>query len=309
MAIRLPPRVIRGLIRILVKPFLGPPFPFWFQRRWLRLVSAANLPSRASSRTIVDLAGLPALEARPRGRKPERTVLYFHGGGYCVGSWATHLGPITHLAEQAQATVYAPNYRLAPEHPHPGALDDAMRAYRWLLERGIPPGRTTLAGDSAGGGLALAAALSIRDSKLPPPASVVLLSPWVDLTGDSDSMKRNVHIDPMLRPGWPQQCAREYLAGHDAEDPACSPLFARHRGLPPILIQVGSDELIVDDSTRLAERCRKAGVDVTLHLYEGFWHDFQSHAGLLEIADRALGEIAAFIEANERSFSLGEDAV
>lgn len=300
MAIRLPPRLIRALIRSVVKPFLGPPFPFWFQRVWLRIVSAPNLPSRRCSRAEIDMAGLSALRARPRGSAPDRTVLYLHGGGYCVGSWGTHLGPITHLAVAADATVYAPSYRLAPEHPHPAALEDALRAYQWLLDRGISSEQVTLAGDSAGGGLALATAIRIRDSKLPLPASIVLLSPWTDLTGDSDSMRLNVRIDPMLRPSWSRQCASRYLGGLDPESPACSPLFASHQGLPPILIQVGSDELIVDDSTRLAARCRKSGVDVTLRVYEGFWHDFQSHAGILEAADEAMNEIAAFIARKEQ---------
>ncbi|MFZ1863305.1 MAG: alpha/beta hydrolase [Polyangiales bacterium] len=309
MAIRLPPGLIRALIRYSVRPFLGPPFPFWFQRSWLRLLSGVNRPSGGSSRITIDLAGLSALVARPRGSEPETTVLYFHGGGYCVGSWGTHLGPITHLAVAADATVYAPNYRLAPEHPHPAALDDALRAYQWLLERGVSSTQLTLAGDSAGGGLALAAAIRIRDSKLPPPASIVLLSPWTDLTGDSESMRQNVRIDPMLRPKWSRQCASKYLAGRDPKTPACSPLFASHDGLPPILIQVGSDEILVDDSTRLAERCREAGVDVTLHRYQGLWHDFQSHAGILDTADQALAEIAAFVEEKARVELLRENTV
>ncbi|KPK16022.1 MAG: hypothetical protein AMJ62_07525 [Myxococcales bacterium SG8_38] len=302
MAIRLPPRLIRALIRLTVKPFLGPPFPFWFQRVWLRIVSGANLPSRRCSRDVIDMAGLSSLCARPRGGAPERTVLYLHGGGYCVGSWGTHLGPITHLAVAANATVYAPSYRLAPEHPHPAALDDALHAYRWLLDRGLSSDQVTVAGDSAGGGLALATALRIRDSELPPPASIVLLSPWLDLTGSSDSMRHNARIDPMIRPSWSRQCASTYLGGLDPETPACSPLFAPHRGLPPILIQAGSDEVLVDDSTRLAARCRESGVDVTLRIYEGFWHDFQSHAGILEAADRAMREIAAFITRKQHAF-------
>ncbi|MGD8824313.1 MAG: alpha/beta hydrolase [Myxococcales bacterium] len=309
MAVRLSPRLIRALIRIAVKPFLGPPFPFWFQRFWLRAVSAVNRPCAQASRANIDVAGLSSLMARPEGSDPERTILYLHGGGYCVGSWSTHLGPATHLAVAARATVVAPNYRLAPEHPHPAALKDALKVYRWILDRGVPPTRVTLAGDSAGGGLALALAIGIRDSKLPNPASLVLLSPWTDLTGASDSMRRNVRIDPMLRPRWPRQCATHYLGGRDPKTPACSPLFADHRGLPPTLIQVGSDELIVDDSTRLAERCRSAGVDVTLHQYDGLWHDFQSHAGMLDAADQAMGEIAEFIASHEKASDSGKNAV
>ena len=247
----------------------------------------------------VDIGGMSALRAWPKGTEPERVVLYLHGGGYCVGSWGMYKGPITHLAVAADAMVYAPNYRLAPEQPHPAALDDALEAYRWLLGQGVSPGRIALAGDSAGGGLALATAMGIRDASLPSPASIVLLSPWVDLRCDSRSMTENVQIDPMVRPSWPRACASMYLAGRDPDDPACSPLFASHKGLPPILIQVGSDEIILDDSTRLDVRCREAGVDVTLQQFEGLWHDFQMHAGILEVADEAMNEIATFIEAHD----------
>jgi acetyl esterase/lipase len=241
---------------------------------------------------------MSALSARPDGSEPESAVLYLHGGTYCVGSWRVYEGLITHLAVAAEAAVYAPNYRLSPEHPHPAALDDALDAYRWLLERGVSPNRIALAGDSAGGGLALATAVAIRDSELPPPASLVLISPWVDLRCDSPSMTHNVRIDPLLRPSWSRACAAMYLGQHDPADPACSPLFATHEGLPPTLIQVGSDEIILDDSTRLAERCRKAGVDVTLQKFDGLWHEFQIHVGMLEAADEAVADIGTFLDAH-----------
>jgi len=295
MAMRLHVGLLRGLLRFTLKPFLGPPFPVWFQRAWLRIASTVNMPSRAAATAQVDIESLLTLRAWPKGSEPERTVLYLHGGGYCVGSWATHRGLITHLAVAANTTVYAPNYRLAPEDPHPAALNDAVEAYRSLLARGISPARIALAGDSAGGGLALAAAIAIRDSELPAPVSLVLLSPWVDLRGDSPSMTHNVRIDPMLRPSWSRMCAAAYLGGRDPGDPGCSPLFATHEGLPPTLIQVGSDEILVDDSTHLANRCREAAVDVTLQKFEGYWHDFQSHAGILEAADEAMTKIAEFL--------------
>lgn len=298
MAIRLSQGLLRALTRLLARPFLGPPWPVWFQRSWLRLVSSVNAPSRAASVKRVEIDGMSAIRARPNCGEPERALLYLHGGGYCVGSWGTHKGLITHLAVSANAGVYAPNYRLAPEDPHPAALEDALRAYRWLLTQGVSPERITVSGDSAGGGLALATVIAIRDSELPPPASVVLISPWVDLCGDTPSMTENVALDPMLRPAWSHACAAMYLAGRDAKDPACSPLFASHRNLPPLLIQTGSDEIIVDDSRRLAVRCREAGTDVTLQEFDGLWHDFQTHAGVLETADAALRKIAEFIQAH-----------
>jgi acetyl esterase/lipase len=298
MAIRIPAGVIRVLLRVLLKPFLGPPFPVAFQRFWSRLASNVNPACGAASTTKLEIEGMPAVRAWPKSSEPSRTVLYFHGGGYCVGGWETHRGLITHLSVAAKASVYAPNYRLAPEHPHPAALEDGVRAYQWLLAQGIPSERIALAGDSAGGGLALATAVAVRDGGLPAPAAVALISPWVDLRGDTPSMTTNVSIDPMLRPSWSRQCATSYLNGRDPNDPACSPLFAVHRALPPMLIQVGTDELIIDDATRLAERCREAGVDVTLHVFDRMWHEFQIHAGAIRESDEAVAEIGQFLQAH-----------
>lgn len=295
MAIRVPAALVRILLRFMVKPFLGPPFPVWFQRVWARIAASANPLSRRASTAKLEVEGMSALRAWPKSSEPQHTVLYLHGGGYCIGSWGTQKGLITHLAIAAEVEVYAPNYRLAPEHPHPAALNDALQAYRWLVEQGITPGRIALAGDSAGGGLALATAITIRDSKLPAPASIVLISPWLDLRADSPSMIHNAAIDPMLRPSWTRWCAAQYLGGRDPDDPACSPLYASHAGLPPILIQTGSDEILLDDSTRLADRCQEAGVDVTLQRFEGLWHEFQIHAGLLKQSDDAIVKIADFL--------------
>ncbi len=284
------------MVRLGIKPFLGWPFPLAFQRFWAWLMSRVHPMTKSASTARIQMAELEALRVRPGAREPERVVLYLHGGGYCIGSWATQAGLISRISVAADAMVYAPNYRLAPEHPHPAALQDAMRAYRWLLERGIKASSISLAGDSAGGGLALATAVAARDEGLPVPASLVLISPWVDLRGDTPSMTKNASIDPMTRASWSRQCARHYLNGRDPNDPACSPLFASHFGLPPMLIQVGSDEMILDDSTRLAERCKEAGVDVTLRIFEDMWHEFQIHAGMLREADEAVGEIGKFLK-------------
>ncbi|MGB5191575.1 MAG: alpha/beta hydrolase [Polyangiales bacterium] len=298
MAIRLPAGLLRTVLRILLKPFLGPPFSIGFQRFWVRLVSIANPVSRAASTSTLEVEGMFAVRARPKSSEPNRTVLYFHGGAYCIGSWQTYRGLITHLAVAADAVVYSPNYRLAPEDPHPAALEDGMLAYRWLLDQGIRPGQIALAGDSAGAGLALATAVALRDSGLPLPASIVLLSPGVDLSGDYPSMRQNARKDPMIRPSWFHLCASLYLGGRPPDDPACSPLFANHEGLPPMLIHVGTDEVLLDDSTRLAERCREAGVDVTLKVFEGMWHEFQIHAGLLKESDEAAAEIGEFLQSH-----------
>ena len=298
MAFGIPAGLVRGLLRVALKPFLSPTFPFWFQRAWMSLASNLNLLSPAASVSKVDVDGMFAVRLWPKGTDPDRTILYLHGGGYCTGSWRTQKGLISRLAVDAKAVVYAPHYRLAPEHPHPAALQDALKAYRWVLDEGASPDRLSVAGDSAGGGLALALALAIRDAELPTPASLVLVSPWLDLRCDSPSMTENAKIDPMLSPRWSRQCAAAYLADRDPEDPACSPLYANHEGLPPVLIQTGTDEIIVDDSMRFAELGREAGVDVTLEVFEGLWHEFQIHAGLLREADQAIHQIAQFLHAH-----------
>ena len=300
MAVRLPAWLIRGLIRLTLKPLLGPPLPVRFQRFWLRLASTVNAPSRAALSERFELEGMSSLRARPRGADRERTILYLHGGGYSVGSWGSHKGPITHLAVAANAEVIAPNYRLAPEHPYPAAVEDALAAYRWLLAEGKRPEQIAIAGDSAGGGLSLATAIAVRDAKLPQPAAVVLISPWVDLSATAPAIEANAKIDAMLRPSWTRACSEMYRNGLDPRDPGCSPLFANLRDLPPILIQTGTDEIIVDDSIRLDARCEEAGVDVTLQVFEGMWHDFQSHAGILDEADEAMQKIAEFVDAHWR---------
>ncbi|MFW2390687.1 MAG: alpha/beta hydrolase [Polyangiales bacterium] len=300
MAFRLPAWFLRGIMRLILKPFLGPPLPVGFQRFWLRLTSNANAPSRRALVERLDIDGMSSIRACPRDAEPRQAVLYLHGGGYCVGSWGSHKGPITHLAVAANAEVYAPNYRLAPEHPYPAAVEDALGAYRWLLAKTMSPERIALAGDSAGGGLAFATAIAIRDAGLPAPSSVALISPWVDLSASAPAIEANAKIDPMLRPSWTRSCSAMYRDGLDSSDPGCSPLFASHRGLPPVLIQTGSDEIIVDDSIRLDARCREAGVDVTLQVFEGMWHDFQSHAGILEEGDEAMSKIAEFLNAHWR---------
>jgi acetyl esterase/lipase len=195
----------------------------------------------------------------------------------------------------AELVVHAPDYRLAPEHPYPAALRDTLAAYEWMLDQGVSAKKIAVAGDSAGGGLALAAALAMRDEALPLPAALVLISPWVDLTCDSRSRRANAKIDPMIRTSWSKRCAALYVGDRSLQDPACSPLFADLRGLPPVLIQVGSDEVGLDDATSLDARGKAAGVDVTLEIYEGMWHVFQSSVGVMRESDDAVRRIADFL--------------
>jgi acetyl esterase/lipase len=266
------------------------------QRFWgsVAALSTKGPPGLASAR--LEMGSVPARRLTPRGAQAGRAILYLHGGAYVIGGPSSHGKLAAQIGHAAQAEVFFPEYRLAPEHPFPAALEDALAAYRWLLQQNQPPQRIVIAGDSAGGGLALAVAMAIRDAKLPQPAALVLISPWVDLTlsGESHHSKRD--RDPMLRASWLAACAMHYAGPKALDDPELSPVFGDLYGLPPLLIQVGTEEILLSDSERLAKRAQKAGSPARLSRYDGLWHDFQVHAGALPESDRALSEIGAFIQ-------------
>jgi acetyl esterase/lipase len=239
---------------------------------------------------------VPGEWIRVRGReRPSLAVLYLHGGGYTTGSPSTHRALTGHLAVHCDAEVFAPHYRLAPEHPFPAALDDAVAAWHGLRGHGLDASRLAIAGDSAGGGLAVATALRLRDLGEPMPCGLVLFSPWVDLT-----LERLAPAPPgevMLTLPWVRECARGYAAGTDPRHPGISPIEADLAGLPPTLIQVGTDELLLSDSRRLCERLRAARVPVELKEFPARWHVFQANAGVLADADRALEAVGRFLRA------------
>jgi len=283
-------------MRAAVKPVMGPGCPVGLQRTWFIGIAAALRAPRGTERRRLDLGGVPAectTTALASASGP--TVLYLHGGGYCIGSPRTCRSITGHLAKTCGAKVYALDYRLAPEHRHPAALEDALAGYRALLAQGIPPSRLVIAGDSAGGGLAVATAVALRDAKLPLPAALVLISPWVDLACSGETHASVGRRDPLLTTACLRRWAKDYLGDRPAEDPAGSPLYADLSGLPPMLIQVGSEEILHADAIRLRERAEQAGVAVALREYPGLWHDFQMYAGWLRDSDQALDEIADFI--------------
>ncbi|MGH3864922.1 MAG: alpha/beta hydrolase fold domain-containing protein [Pseudonocardiaceae bacterium] len=220
-----------------------------------------------------------------------RAVLYLHGGGYTAGSSRTHRALAGHLSRAVAAPVFLLDYRLAPEHPHPAALMDALAAYQALRRAGYSPERIVLAGDSAGGGLAVAAALALRAAGEPLPVALALLSPWLDLTLGGESIRGNASRDAMLTSAWLAVAADEYRAGREAATPGISPLYAELSGLPPMDVQAAGDELLVSDADRFVERARAAGVPVSYRRYAGLWHDFQLHAGLLQEADAAVADL------------------
>lgn len=285
--------LFRGMVRAFIKPAFAPRVPPRAKRRWISAVCKVNMTPRGMRVQAMKMAGVPA-ERVCVGTPGENVVLYLHGGAYLFGSPATHRSVTGYLARAAAATVYAPDYRLAPEHPCPAAVEDATQAYRWLLEQGVPAARIVIAGDSAGGGLAVAATLSLRDAGTPLPAGLIALSPWVDLTGSGESVARVGSADPMLPVSGLHDSAALYLAGRDTADPVASPLYADLAGLPPLCIQGGSDEILYSDAVRLAEQARQAGVTVTHKTFQGFWHVFQLHAGALPAATAAVEEMAEF---------------
>ncbi|MGB1580871.1 MAG: alpha/beta hydrolase [Nevskiales bacterium] len=289
--------LMRGIVRYTLKPILHPRFSVHWQRRLLAPIGPTQPRVRGSSFDPVDMNGVAARRIACQSNN-KRAVLYLHGGAYVLGGAASHRGLMSHLAKAANATVFGPEYRMAPEHPHPAALDDALAAYQWLLENGFTAGNIFIAGDSAGGGLALLTALAIRDQSLAQPAGLVLLSPWVDLSQSCESIQRNADIDPMINVAWGAWAARLYARDYELTDPAVSPLFAKLDGLPNMLIQVGSDEVMLDESIALADKAKAAGVGVELQIEDGMWHVFQLHTKLLKESMQAIARMADFIQAN-----------
>lgn len=230
------------------------------------------------------------------GADADRAVLYLHGGGYVIGSISTHRALAATLSREAKARVLVIDYRLAPEHPHPAAVDDSVASYRWLLKQGLSPKRLVVAGDSAGGGLAVATLVALRDAGEKLPACGVCLSPWVDLEGIGDSMTSKAGLDPMVKKDGLLQLAGLYLGGKHPRTPLAAPLYADLSGLPPLLIVVGTWETLLDDAARLAERARKAGVDVTYEPAEGMIHVWQLFAPLLDEGKQSLARIGRYVQ-------------
>ena len=250
-------------------------------------------PDVKSERVIAN--GVNAEWITAPGSVADRAVLYLHGGGYVTGSLRTHRDLMGRICRAAQARVLGLDYRLAPEHPFPAAVDDALAGYRFLLGQGLSPKRIVLAGDSAGGGLALATLVAARDGSLALPAAAVCLSPWTDLEGTGESMKTRMHLDPIGSPEGIRLLAQFYLAGKDPRTPLAAPLHANLKGFPPLLIQVGDHEVLLDDSTRLADRARDAGVQVKVEIWPEMIHVWQLFASFLPEGQQAIAGIGKFI--------------
>lgn len=226
----------------------------------------------------------------------DRVILYLHGGGYVMGSIETHRELMARVSKAALARCLALDYRLAPENPFPAAVNDATAAYRWLLGQGIKPGRIVIAGDSAGGGLTLATLIALRDLGLQTPAAGVCLSPWTDLEGTGESMRTRAAQDPIVSREMIVTLAKLYVGENgDMHDPLAAPLYADFTDLPPLFIQVGDAETLLDDATRIAERAEEGGVDVTLQIWEEMPHVWQWFAPILPEGQEAIDKIGEFV--------------
>jgi monoterpene epsilon-lactone hydrolase len=267
------------------------------QRRLLKeLLSAQPLPAEVTV-TPGTLGGVPTAEITVSGIEPHHVVLYFHGGVYVMGDAFLTADLASQIGRRTDAKVISVDYRLAPEHPYPAAVDDALAAYEALLHDGFPPSDIAFAGESAGGGLAIATLVNARDHGLPLPAAAFVMSPYVDLTLAGTTMETRREVDPLLSFEALQARVTDYTAGQDAALGLISPVFADLSGLPPLIVQAGTHEVLLDDALRLAREAATADVQVTLDITPGVPHVFQAYHAILDEAGAALDRAGGFLSA------------
>lgn len=259
----------------------------------------AAIPSPADVTTSSgNLGGIPVVNVEVTGADHASVIFYLHGGAYAIGTAASSVGLASDLARRAGARLVTVDYRLAPEHPHPAAIDDAVAAYRGLLDSGVAASAIAIAGESAGAGLAAATLVALKHAGLPQPSAAVLMSPWADLTLSSESISGKAAVDPALTPEGLRRRAVDYVAAGDRTAELVSPIFADLTGLPPLLIQAGSHEILLDDATGLAARAAAADVAVRLEVTPGVPHVFQGFTAMLDEADAALTSAGEFLRAH-----------
>jgi epsilon-lactone hydrolase len=289
--------LVRLGLRFFIKRTCGPKSTVeTVRRRLARLGWLVPLPPRGTLVKRLDLDGVDAVSVATKQSLADRHILYLHGGGHVAGKPALYRDFIWRIAAATRTVVVIVDHRLAPEHPYPASLDDAVKAYRALLADGADPRRTAVMGESSGGGLMLAMLLRLRDEGTPLPAAAVALSPWTDLALTGNSMKLNAKADPMIRNNEAPRLASQYLAGADPRTPYASPLYGDPAGLPPTLIHVGSDEVLLDDSVRMAERMRAAGCEVELEIWPRMPHVWHLWARMMPEAREAVARVGAFVQ-------------
>lgn len=265
-------------------------------RAGMNAATAAVPPPEGATIRKVDAMGVAAEWTDADGVRDDAAIVYLHGGGYTMGNLDSHRNLVANLSRAAGIRALSVDYGLAPENPFPGAVEDAVHAVQYVYAEGIAPDRVVVAGDSAGGGLTAATLVALRDRGLPTPAAGVLISPWLDLTQSGDTMESHAAADPLVSAALLAKCSDAYLKGQDARSPLASPLFADLAGLPPLLIHVGTAEVLLDDSRRFEQAAKQAGVDVTLEEWEDMIHVWHSFAGMLPEAQTAIDRIGAFLK-------------
>jgi acetyl esterase/lipase len=289
-------------------------FVRWLTSGYMQKLDVANVPIETArkhletvARTLLvraagvrveqsQMAGIDVDWLRPKGAREDKILFYLHGGAYVLGSRRTHRQLVSHMAKEAGVTAVLPEYRLAPEHPFPAAIEDAVAVYRALLESGLKPEDIVISGDSAGGGLSVATLLALRHAGDPLPAAAVLLSPFLDVTASGESATTRADQDPWFEVSDMAVVARYYCPDEAKwRDPLISPVFANVSGLPPMLIQVGDDEILLNDSTRLAEKLEAAGIDVEIEIWPNMWHVFQMFIGKMPESRKAVEKIGTYI--------------
>jgi acetyl esterase/lipase len=264
------------------------------RRRWRWLTRM--MPTALGVRVEADeITGLYVEWLTPKTRMDGKLLLYLHGGAYVIGGCDMHRQMVSHIARAGRIRALLPEYRLAPEHRFPAAIDDAVAVFKSLLDMGIQAEDIVFAGESAGGGLALATLLALRDAGDPLPAAAVLLSPFLDLTGSGDSMRTRATQDPWFRAQDLPIVANLYCEPHQRRFPLVSPVFADIEGLPPMFVQVGDDEILLSDSERITDACIAAGIEVELEVWPEMWHVFQVFVGNMPESRQAIDNVGRYI--------------
>ncbi len=295
------------LIKLAIRLFVKLPGRLPVSLAALRKGMESSAPTSKANSNIESMVigGLETEQIKPKlttskstsnAKSNESAILHFHGGAFFGGSVNTHRDLGMGIANKSGVTLYMVSYRLAPENPYPAAIEDGLAAYQDLLKKGYLPNQIILSGDSAGGNLALALLVHLRDLKIALPAASVLISPFLDMTLGGESFKTNGLSDPMLTQNILKRGADAYRGDIATADARISPLFADLNGLPPMLIQVGSEEVLLEDSLRLAQFADRSGVKVDCHVFEGMWHNFQMMYPFVKTADDAMEEIGQFIK-------------
>jgi epsilon-lactone hydrolase len=263
-------------------------------RKGLEMLASFNPLAPDVKVEKLTVAGMPAEWVSAPNATNDKVFLYLHGGAYIMGSCNTHRDLASKISRSSGCRVLVVEYRLAPENQYPAAVEDALSAYQWLLSSGVAPEQLVVGGDSAGGGLTLALLLSLKEAGEALPQAAVLLSPWTDMEGTGTSMETRAEVDPWLNPEQSRQAPLLYIGTLDRRHPHVSPIFGDLEGLPPLLVHVGNDEILLDDSVRLVDRAREAGVDVTFKIWEDMWHVFQQFK--MPEAAQAIDEIGQFVK-------------